>query len=369
MKPRSLCAMVLALALPAFAQSEPQLEPLVPQNAPWLQKNQKKRATKKAPPKKAAPEQAQKPSLPPLAPLTLPPAASSYGVLVQGAGPGAATATVEEGLRAVARRVPGVAETSPLRAPDPCADEACWVMAGVAAKVDRVLVASFASGALRVRLVDVKARALLSDAQKDAVGDEVAQMTATAEALACKLLVPAGCTGEAQVDAAPGIELEIDGKAVRPGEKRMLPVGVHALRIREGSAESSRPLPVLIEGSAPLFVSGARRVAAAPPPEPAPVAAVTTLPQPAPRRSWTKSAGYVTAGAAVAAVAAGAYFGLKSKSQIDDAESAYRANGNAWTPANLDALHSGNSKAQTANVLFIASGVLLATSAALTFAF
>ena len=73
MKPRSLCAIALSLALPALGQSEPQLEPLVPNDAPWLQKNQKKR--KKAPPKQAPAEQAQKPGaepplkLPPLAPL------------------------------------------------------------------------------------------------------------------------------------------------------------------------------------------------------------------------------------------------------------------------------------------------------------
>ena len=88
MKPRSLCAMVLALALPALGQPEPQLEPLVPPDAPWLQKNQKKRAKKKAPA-----EQAHKPaepdlSLPPLEPLTLPPAATRVGVFVQGARPG-----------------------------------------------------------------------------------------------------------------------------------------------------------------------------------------------------------------------------------------------------------------------------------------
>jgi len=365
MNPRSLCAIALLLALPALAQSEPPLEPLVPQNAPWLQKNQKKKQKKK-PPKRT--EEAQKPTLPPLEPLTLPPAASSYGVLVQGAEPGEATTRVAEGLRAVARRIPGVAETSALGAPDPCADEACWVTAGIAKKVDRVLVASFAGESLRVRLIDVKARAQLSEAKQDGIARETALMTASAEALACKLLVPAGCTGEVLVDAAPGIELQVNGRALARGEKRLLPVGVHTLRVREGSSESSRPLPVLIEGGAPLTISSAR-VAAAAAPEQVPAAAVTAMPQPAPQRKWTRTAGYVTAGAAVAAVAAGAFFGLQGKSQIDDAESSYRSNGNAWTPAGLDTLHSGNSKAQTANVLFIAFGVLLATSAALTFAF
>jgi len=88
-----------------------------------------------------------------------------------------------------------------------------------------------------------------------------------------------------------------------------------------------------------------------------------------PERKWTRTAGYVAAGAAVAAVAAGAYFGLKSKSDIDQAESSFRANGGAYRPSDLAALSSGNSSAQAANSMFLASGVLLATAALLSFAF
>jgi len=54
MNPRSLCAIVLALALPALGQTEPQLEPLVP---PSVQKN-KKKPKRKPPDKKAPAEQA-----------------------------------------------------------------------------------------------------------------------------------------------------------------------------------------------------------------------------------------------------------------------------------------------------------------------
>ena len=69
------------------------------------------------------------------------------------------------------------------------------------------------------------------------------------------------------------------------------------------------------------------------------------------------------------AAGVGAYFGAKSRSYLNDAESAYRANGNAYTPAGLDKLRSGNSAGHTANALFIASAVLAAAGAALTFAF
>ena len=64
----------------------------------------------------------------------------------------------------------------------------------------------------------------------------------------------------------------------------------------------------------------------------------------------------------------GVYFGAKSRSDLNDAEASYRANG-FYQPADLDKLNSGNSKAHTANALYIASGVLLAAGAVLTFAF
>jgi hypothetical protein len=71
----------------------------------------------------------------------------------------------------------------------------------------------------------------------------------------------------------------------------------------------------------------------------------------------------------VLAAGAGVYFGAKSKSDLDKADSGYRANGGAYQPADLQALQSGNSAAHTANALYIVSGVLLVAGAALTFAF
>jgi hypothetical protein len=101
----------------------------------------------------------------------------------------------------------------------------------------------------------------------------------------------------------------------------------------------------------------------------APVAAIAPAPAPAPRHTWTRTAGYVTAGVAVAAAATGLYFGAKSRSDLNAAESAYRNNGGVYQPSDLNTLQSGNSAAHTANALFIASGVLLAAGAVLTFAF
>ena len=371
MNPRCLCAFVLALALPVLGQTEPQLEPLVPKDAPWLQKNQKK--AKKKTPQKAPAKQAETPpggdlSLPPLAPLTPGRKLGAVGILVLGSLPDGVAGRMLDGLQAVAKLAPGVKDASALEAPVPCTDQACWVTAGLARNVDHVVVASYAQNALRVRLVDVNARKQVSDAQQGGVSEDPAEATAWAEALACKLLVPAGCSGRAVVEAPFGVSLELDGQPLRSSEARMLPVGVHTLRVKEGGTESTRSLPVLVDSSAAVSIASR----AAPPPvvaAPAPAAAVVASPAPSPRRTWTRTAGYATAGAAVLAAGAGAYFGVKSRSDLNSAEAGYRANGGAWQPADLDVRNSGNSKAQTANALFIASGVLLAAGAALTFAF
>src|SRR5256885_6215830 len=315
MNPRSLCAIVLALALPALGQTEPQLEPLVP---PSVQKN-KKKPKRKPPDKKAPAEQAQaldaapqgqEPSaLPPLAPLTSSRRLDAVGVLFLGALPDEAAARVGNGIRAAVKLAPGVKEVSGLDAPHPCADKACWVTAGVARSVHHVVVATYAARALKIRLVDVKARKIVQKASRRDVSSDAAEATAWAEALVCKLLVPAGCTGEAVVQGGEGIALQLDGVPLAPGEKRRVPVGVHVLRVKEGARESVRPLPVLVE-EAPMVTIEAPEVASATPP-PAPVVPIAPLvepvtpppaPQaaaieaaplpPAPSRKWTRPAGY-----------------------------------------------------------------------------
>jgi hypothetical protein len=71
----------------------------------------------------------------------------------------------------------------------------------------------------------------------------------------------------------------------------------------------------------------------------------------------------------VAAAAAGSYFGLKSHSDLNQAESNYRTNGGAYRPGDLQTLSSGNSSATRANALFAASAVLAAAGAVLILAF
>lgn len=395
MKPSSWwwCALALAASSSAPAQQEPQLDlaPLVPAKPPAPAPAEKKKAPKKkripAAPKAQAqesqgalpplalpearpPVESQLP-LAPLAPAPKPPTA--LGVVVDRSSLDADAATrIGDGLRTVAKLAPTVKEAAALASPT-CGDDACWADAAAAQKLDQLVIASYAGGAVRLRLIDASARKEVSRAEQPASADAL-EAAATAEALLCNLLVPAGCTGEAALDAGEGLVVEVDGRALARGEKRVLPVGVHDLKLSAGSRTAARRLPVLREGAPVLYarqVNGEPRLltAAELQPRPAvPVSALAAAP-PGSQRKWTRTAGYAAAGAAVAVAAAGTYFGLKSKSEIDQAESAFRANGGAYRGSDLSALDSGNSKAHTANALFIASGVLLATAAVFTFAF
>jgi hypothetical protein len=323
-----VCAVALAVAMPALAEGDPR----------------------------------------PGAPSPLP--AGAVGVLVQGIGlPRATLSRVTDGLRGIARLAPAVTE-APALLPHACADDDCWAAAGAAQKVDRLAVASYTDGLLAVKLLDVASRKQVGNAQQ-AVTTDPAEITATAEALLCHLLVPAGCTGEAAVEAGPGVELELDGRPLARGEKRTVAVGLHELTVRAGGRTGMRSLSVVHEDAPPVHarLRDEPRMDSDPLPRPAAPAAAVASTEPVPERKWTQTAGYVAAGAAVAALAAGAYFGLKSKSEIDQAESSFRSNGGAYRASDLSALSSGNSRAHTANTMFLASGVLLATAAVFSFAF
>jgi hypothetical protein len=359
----------LALALPAPAQNPPTLEltPLVPPSAPWLKKNQKKKKIRKkvqpapsetqpepgapfvaapppavpplpqpepAKPAEPAPTVAVPPSKPaepaptvaappskplpaelPLPPLQLPALVplivTTVGVVFQNDGlDPAAAARVDAGLRGVAKTAPLIRLGPVLARPaQPCADDACLAVQAATQSMDQLLVASYAKGALRVRLFDVAKKKTLSEEQHQPVAADGAEATAWAQLLACKLLMPAGCSAYAkQVD------------------------------------DLSRPTA-----------------------KPVPQAAVAA--EPAARRNWTRPVGYAALGAGGVALGVGAVLGAISRSDINKAESAFRANGGAFRPGDADRLASGNSKARSANALFIASGVLLAAGAIFTLAF
>ncbi len=126
------------------------------------------------------------------------------------------------------------------------------------------------------------------------------------------------------------------------------------------------PPPPAKPAAAPPAVPPATAIAATPA---VPAAALTGSAGPEPSRPWSKPAGYAALGAGAIAAGVGVFLGSAGRSDINKAESSYRANGNAYFPDDLDTLASGNSKAKSANVLFIASGVLFAAGALLTLAF
>ena len=359
----------VAIALPARAEDPPALElaPLVPPKAPWLKKNQKPAAEL------------------PLTPLIQAPSApaitiSSVGVLLQNDGLDAASAArVDEGLRGVVKAAP-LKRLGPVlaRPAKPCADDACLSSQAAVQAMDQLLVATYAAGGLRVRLLDVASRKTLAEAAQATVAREPQEAAAWAEALACRILVPAGCSGEVSVESAEGVQLELDGKPLLRGEKRQVAVGVHLLTARVGVNVAQRSLPVSREGAPALFarqVDGVPRLLAAgetgaqPVAQPLPREAVAVMHAPAAPRRWTRPVGLATLGVGAAVAVAGTYFGVKSHSNLNQAESSFRTNGGAYRPGDLAALNSGNSAAHSANALLLASGVLLAAGALLTWAF
>jgi hypothetical protein len=410
-------ALSLLLAMPSLADDPPlDLAPLLPPKAPWLSKKtkepakpggaKKKKSRKKAPSGVAAQDPGlELPPLVPLGPVAAPPAkparaggesataaapviaapppvadappapgseplpappllkfSNRIGVLVQA---DASQAALETGLLAIAALAP--LSQSPRLVPRPsirCGDDACAFELGRA--VDELVVASLQAGQLRLRVLDVATRLRVGDPQQALVKEDEA--VAVAEALACKLLVPTGCTGELKLTASPGLRVEVDGAAIPP-EGAPLPVGLHALVARGGARSIARTIAIVRE--APLSLSLGDT------PEPsraAPAAVVAEAPSavetPAPQgRSWNKPAGLAVAGVGVLAAGAGLYFGVSSQSDLSSAEAAYHSNGGAYRAGDAATLSSGNSSARKANLLFAASAVLAGAGALLFFAF
>jgi hypothetical protein len=400
-----IVAIAVALALPALAEdetkqpSEPSLElvPLVPPEAPWMKKPPAKEQAKKR--KKATPPTAQPPAaataapkpaevpIPPLAPVEdVPPLlklTNDLGVLFQNDGlEPAVAARVQDGLLGVARAAPltksAVGVQNP---PTPCADDACLAALARSQKVDQLLFASYArqGATVRAALIDALSKKRIATAEQAGVASD--QAVAWAEALGCKLLIPAGCTGEVSVDALDGVQVELDGAPLARGEKRKVAVGVHLTTARLAGKTAQRALPVTREGAPALVaqqVDGEPRIllkGETPRPAAPPVAVVTSSPAPGPSGArWTKPAGIAALALGAAAAATGVYFGAKSRSDLNQAEAGYRSaqgtqSQGAYRPSDLAALQSGNTAAHRANALFVAAGALAAAGLLLTVAF
>ncbi|MGZ6142348.1 MAG: hypothetical protein ACXWLM_03365 [Myxococcales bacterium] len=323
-------------------------------------------ATQPAPPTPELPL----PPLVPLGPVAAPPlSVSSLALLVQ-SDDAKSLPAVQEGLQGVVRIAP-FTRAAPALPAQACADDACFAALGAANKVDQLLLASYAKGTLQLRLLDVAAKKSIAQAEQAAVPSDLAQ--AWAEALGCKLLVPAGCFGEATVDLAEGVQVKLDGQPLARGEKRKVAVGVHQLEARAGTGVTQRALPVTREGAPVLYarqVDGQPRLLAKSEMVPvAAIAAAPSAPAPASQRRWKKPVAIAAFGLGAAAAATGIYFGAKSQSDLNSAETAFHANGGAYRAGDLSSLTSGNSAARNANALFVVSGILIAAGAIVSFAF
>jgi len=84
---------------------------------------------------------------------------------------------------------------------------------------------------------------------------------------------------------------------------------------------------------------------------------------------WTKPVGYTVAAVGLLGLGAGVVEGLQSKKLVSDANTRYKANGGAYLQSDLATLDSARGAASTANILYIAGAVLLATGLTLSFAF
>src|SRR5207244_3010481 len=94
-------------------------------------------------------------------------------------------AQVQDGLQGVAKIAPLTRAAPPAAQPaQPCTDDACLASLGAAQKLDELLVASYARGTLRLKLIDVAAKKSVSEAEQASVPPELA--TAWAEARSCR---------------------------------------------------------------------------------------------------------------------------------------------------------------------------------------
>ena len=303
----------------------------------------------------------------------------------------ATSADLESGLRGVAFQAPLSQNPVVLRpaldaAPgDLCGadDDACFLSRAGREGLDTVVVAvaekSGAGVSLRLRQLSVVGHKNLGEAKGESPSDRLS-LKAEAEALACKLLVPTGCTGELQLDVGQA-EILYAGRVLPKGNTvpmlLQLPLGLAPLSAREeGKTGPTRLVPVLREKALGIALSvragrdGIPKLVTLDELEqPAPDAAVVETSSPGHRSSWTRPTGFAVAGAGAAVLAAGLIEGAHAKSLLNSASAAYASNGGAYRESNLPGLNSGNSAAHTANTLLLVGGIAAAAGLTLALAF
>jgi hypothetical protein len=129
---------------------------------------------------------------------------------------------IEKVLRSIAEASPSVAASIFMpRPPKGCEleDDSCFAALGSFQQLDRVLLGSLTKAengmAVRMRIIDVAAGKRVAQAEQIVASTNKVEIRAWAESLACKLLVPNGCTGTATVDLdLPEMQLLVDQRPI-----------------------------------------------------------------------------------------------------------------------------------------------------------
>lgn len=262
-------------------------------------------------------------------------------------------------------------------------DLKCFSQAGKDAHCQNVLVGSSAAKGngyvLSVRMVEVGKNRVMPGSEVEQVleTDRQSDVQAWAEGQACRAL-QVKCAGKIYVDAdRKDMNIYIDNRlAPRDPAKNpaAIPVepGVHSVRISVGQRTSlEKKVAVRRNGFSDLVYARQTEKGGLP------LTLASELKggqKPLPsvdvqEGSWTRTTGFAVAAAGVLAGGIGLFEGLHGKSLLNQAGSAYNANGGAYLQSDLGNIDSGRSAVKTGNVLLIVGGVLIAAGLVTAFAF
>jgi hypothetical protein len=260
-------------------------------------------------------------------------------------------------------------------------DAACFSAVGRLAHCQDVLVGSSAEKGngfvLSVRIFDVAKQRVLPGSEVEQVleTDRLGDVQAWAEGQACRAL-QVKCAGRISVDAdRRDMKIYVDNRLAPRSfaTPEVIPVepGVHGLRVAVGQRTSLEKKVAVRrggfsetvyarqteKGGLPLWLASDLHGAK-------PDASVDVR-----EGGWTRPAGYTAAAVGIALVAVGVYEGLHSSSLLDQAQKNYVANGNTYLASDVATLNSAHSAATLGTALTWAGAALVASGAALVFAF
>jgi hypothetical protein len=233
---------------------------------------------------------------------------------------------------------------------------------------------------LRARMVNAKTGKLMGKVNQVMATDDDNQVAAWAEGQACRAL-KVDCKATVTLDAdRPDMRVLLDNKplerkpsptAISPPETLTLGPGVYKLRVMIGQRNSREEVLAvrrgavetvyarqLKDGGIPLMVASAMQKGVVPP------KSVDVE-----GGKWTKPVGYVLAGLGVAAVGFGGYEYMHATSLVNDANTAYDANGGFLKQGDLDKVSQAKSANSTSKIAFAVGAGLVAVGAVMLFAF